>query len=239
MSGHSKWSKVKHQKATTDVAKAAAFTRASRGVTLAVKLGDGVTDPNVNFRLRLAIEKAKDVNMPKENIARAISKGKGMDAGNIVEVQYEAFGPSGSAFLIESVTDNKQRTVSLVKNVLERNGGSLATPGAVSRLFRQMGVISVPRTSISGDALAVAANAGADDIGEYDEGYEFYTSGITLHKVMRQLEGEGIVIERGELVMVPIMPLDLTPEKAQPVWDLNQRLDDMDDVSDIYTNVVS
>ena len=135
MSGHSKWSKVKHQKATTDVVKGAAFTKASRAITLAVREGGGIPDPEKNFRLRLAIEKARAVNMPKENIARAIDKATGGGAGDIEQVVYEGYGPGGVAFMIEAATDNRNRTVSVVKNMFERNGGTLAGPGAVSFLF--------------------------------------------------------------------------------------------------------
>lgn len=137
MSGHSKWSKVKHQKATTDVVKAREFTKAARGITIAVMEGGGVIDPDHNFRLRLAIQKARDVNMPKENISRAIEKGKGTEAAGIEQVMYEGYGPGGVALLIEAATDNRNRTVSQIKNALERAGGTLTGPGSASFLFTQ------------------------------------------------------------------------------------------------------
>lgn len=135
MSGHSKWSKVKHQKATTDVARAAAFTKASHGITIAVREGGGSTNPDTNFRLRLAIEKAREVNMPKENIERAITKGTDAHGEAIESISYEGYGPGGVAFIIVAATDNRQRTASAVKNIMDQFGGSLAGPGAVSFLF--------------------------------------------------------------------------------------------------------
>ena len=135
MSGHSKWSKVKHQKATTDVAKGAAFTKASRAITIAVHEGGGMTDPNANFRLRLAIEKARSVNMPKDTIERAIAKAAGTGGETLEQVTYEGYGPAGVAFLVEAATDNRNRTVSVIKNIFERYGGTLTGPGAVSFLF--------------------------------------------------------------------------------------------------------
>lgn len=142
MSGHSKWSKVKHQKATTDLAKAAAFTKASRAITVAVKEGGGITDPIGNFRLRLAIDKAREVNMLKDTIQRAIEKASGEGANAFEQVTYEGYGPGGAAILIEGTTDNRNRTTSQIKNVLERNGGSLARPGAVQFQFTKEYTVS-------------------------------------------------------------------------------------------------
>jgi len=134
MSGHSKWSKVKHQKATTDVVKGAAFTKASRAIMVAVR-GWGSTDPEKNFRLRLALEKARAVNMPKETIHRAIEKAAGGGGGDIAQVMYEGYGRGGIAFLVDAATDNRNRAVSTIKNTFERHGGSLGAPGAVGFLF--------------------------------------------------------------------------------------------------------
>src|SRR3990167_7132942 len=153
MSGHSKWSKVKHQKATTDAVKGAAFTKASRAITIAVREGGGVADPEKNFRLRLAVEKARIVNMPKDNIERAIARAAGGDASVIESVVYEGDGPAGVGLLIEAATDNRQRTVSGVKQVLERAGGRLATPGAVGYQFKRAGVITISKIGRSFDQL--------------------------------------------------------------------------------------
>ena len=162
MSGHSKWSKVKHQKATTDVVKGMAFTKAARAITIAVHEGGGIGDPAHNFHLRLAIEKAREVNMPKDNIERAIEKGMGSGGAQIEQITYEGYGPGGVAILIEAATDNRQRTVSAVKNLLDRAGGSLGSPGAVFYLFKPCGIITVPKT-VGFDMLFEAAlSAGAD-----------------------------------------------------------------------------
>ncbi|MCX6793930.1 MAG: YebC/PmpR family DNA-binding transcriptional regulator [Candidatus Gottesmanbacteria bacterium] len=145
MSGHSKWSKVKHQKATTDVVKSFAFTKASHAITVAVKEGGGITDPVSNFHLRLAVEKAHAVNMPKENIERAIAKAAGEGAAAIEQIMYEGYGPGGVAILIHAATDKRQRTVSQIKNVLERAGGTLVSPGGVNFLFERRGTIIEPK----------------------------------------------------------------------------------------------
>lgn len=145
MSGHSKWSKVKHQKATTDVVKSAAFTKASHAITMAVKEGGGITDPSLNFHLRLAIEKAHAVNMPKENIERAIATAVRTDASSIEQVVYEGYGPYGIAVYISAATDNRQRTVSQIKNIIEHAGGTLVSPGALSYLFEKQETGIVPR----------------------------------------------------------------------------------------------
>lgn len=134
MSGHSKWSKVKHQKAVTDVVKAKSFTQASRAITIAVKEGGG-GNPDHNFRLRLAIDQARAANMPKDNIERAIAKGLGSGAADLEQITYEGFGPHGVAFLIDTATDNRNRTVSFIKSLFDRAGGSLASPHAVSYMF--------------------------------------------------------------------------------------------------------
>lgn len=129
MSGHSKWSKVKHQKAVTDVVRGKLFTKASQAITIAVREGGGITDPDGNFKLRLAIKKARAINMPRENIDRAIDRAVGEDSGRVETIVYEGFGPGGAAFIIEAITDNRQRTVSGIRNVLETVGGTLGTAG--------------------------------------------------------------------------------------------------------------
>ena len=159
MSGHSKWSKVKHQKATTDVLKGAAFTKATRAITIAVKEGGGVTDPNTNFHLRLAVEKARAVNMPKENIQRAMEKAKGTDAQELHQVAYEAYGPFGIAFYIEAATDNMNRTVSFIKQTLEHQGGSMAGPGAES-LYRIKTKLEEKNVTIDSSSVVMQAKAG-------------------------------------------------------------------------------
>ncbi len=224
MSGHSKWSKVKHQKATTDVVKGAAFTKAAAAIIVAVREGGGITDPDKNFRLRLAVEKAHDVNMPKENIERAIERGAGSEGRTIESINYEAYGPGGVAIIIDAATDNRQRTVAEIKNTLDRHGGVLAAPGAVDFLFRRLGVIIIPKTPALGfDAiLEKAINAGADDVVAQNDLFEI-GSLLATPKDTKVIKGQHIhktlptyLAKRVEEIEQRIDKLtkDLTPMKT-------------------------
>ena len=237
MSGHSKWSKVKHQKAVTDVAKSAAFTKASRGITIAVKEGGGVTDPNQNFHLRLAIEKARGVNMPKENIARAIAHGTGGGA-SLEHISYEGYGPGGVALVIEATTDNRQRTVSQIKNILERTGGTLAAPGAVDYLFKRRGVLTVPKSAMTIDALLEAAiDAGADDVVEATDLFEVYTLPSAFVAVRLALEEKQVVIDNAVLIMHPETIVQTDDSARARIDTLIEELEALDDVQSVYTNM--
>ncbi|MBI5448748.1 YebC/PmpR family DNA-binding transcriptional regulator [Candidatus Gottesmanbacteria bacterium] len=239
MSGHSKWSKVKHQKATTDVAKAAAFTKASRAITVAVKEGGGVTDPNGNFRLRLAMDKAREVNMPKDTIQRAIDKAAGEGATVFEQVLYEGYGPGGAAILIEGATDNRNRTTSIVKNVLERGGGTLAGPGAVQFQFVKNGVLFVHKGGAGLDAMIAAGiEAGAEDVTEAEDVFEVYTEPAALYDVKQKLVALGFSIETAELVMNPVVPLTLTQDQQTQLGAFIDQLELLDDVQKVYTNAV-
>jgi len=238
MSGHSKWSKVKHQKATTDVVKSFAFTKASRAITVAVREGGGVTDPASNFHLRLAIEKAHEVNMPKENIRRAILKASGAGALSIEQIMYEGYGPGGIALLIETHTDNRQRTVSGVKNALERFGGTLASPGAVGFQFRRRGIITVPRAGIDYDKiLAAALDAGAEDVVATTDLYEVYTNDPDLPRVKKSLETGNIPIETTARIMHPTSPMDAQESVRTKIDELIAALEELDDVQSVFTNL--
>jgi len=236
MSGHSKWSKVKHQKATTDVQKAAAFTRVSRGILIAIKEGGGLTDPNQNFHLRLAIDKARSVNMPKENIERAIDKAKGSDADVIHQMAYEAYAPYGVACYIETATDNINRTVSYLKQVFDHAGGSMATPGAVSYLFDRRGLILIPKELSYDTLLSYVLEFGGDDVIEKDDVFEVYTAPDSLSLVKTKLEEKRVHIESFSLVMQPKVTLDLLPEKQDAIDTLIERLEESDDVQRVFTN---
>ena len=238
MSGHSKWSKVKHQKATTDVVKSFAFTKASRAITVAVKEGGGITDPNMNFHLRLAVERAHDVNMPKENIERAIAKASGEGAALIEQIMYEGYGPGGVAILIEVATDNRKRSVSPIKNVLERAGGTLASPGAVSFQFGRRGLLTVPKQGITFDGLLTAAiDAGAEDVVEMTDLFEVYTRDATLPAVKQALEAAHIPIEHTARIMHPTTPLEAGDELRTTIDDLVAALEELDDVQTVFTNL--
>ncbi len=238
MSGHSKWSKVKHQKATTDVVKAAAFTKASHAITIAVREGGG-TDPDTNFRLRLAVEKAREVNMPKENIERAIAKAAGIGAAAIESVVYEGYGPGGVAFLVEAATDNRQRTVATIKNALDHHGGNLAGPGAVAYLFKQSGVLVIEKTpAVSYERLLEAGiTSGADDVVDAREVFEVYTPAAHLAGVKHVLEEQGIVVSNAELVMRPTTTISLDEQQTKTIEALEEELSELPDVQRVYTNV--
>lgn len=238
MSGHSKWSKVKHQKETTDAKKGAAFTKAAAAIIVAVREGGGITDPEKNFRLRLAVEKAREVNMPKENIARAIERGAGAEGRIIESMQYEAYGPGGVALIIDAASDNRQRTVAEVKNVLDRGGGTLASPGAVSFLFKYLGVMIVSKDNTPNFDILLekAINAGADDVVEKDELFEIYSSVHKLHEVTGALAGQGIMISQSAITARPLTTVKLDPEKHEKLEKLISDLTDLNDVQDVSTN---
>lgn len=236
MSGHSKWSKVKHQKATTDVVKGMAFTKAAHAITIAVREGGGA-DPVHNFRLRLAIEKAHDANIPKENIERAIEKGKGIGGDAIEQILYEGYGPYGVAFLIETATDNRQRTVATVKNILERRGGTIASPGAVSYLFERCGILTIPKQTLSYDTVFEGAlESGATDVIETADMFEVYTEVAALASVKQALQGKGIAIDNVNIIMKPKTSIILDELQMKTIDTLVDDVESLDDVQNVFTN---
>lgn len=238
MSGHSKWSKVKHQKATTDAVKSQSFTKASRGLTVAVREGGGITDPEKNFHLRLAIEFARSVNMPKDTIERAIEKGAGVGAAAYETLVYEGYGPGGVAYIVVAATDNHQRTGSEIKHQFDRAGGSLAAPGAVTYQFRKNGVILVSKTGRSfDDMVEMVIRLGGDDVIEKEDVYEIYTAATELSRVKLQLEGEGVVIEHTELIMRASTPVAPGEEIKAKNDALVAVLESLDDVQKVYTTM--
>jgi YebC/PmpR family DNA-binding regulatory protein len=241
MSGHSKWSKVKHQKATTDVVKAKAFTKASRAIIVAVSEGGGTSDPASNFKLRLAIEKAREVNMPKENIDRAIAKGKGEGEAAIESLLYEAYGPSGVALLIEATTENRQRTVSVIKNVLDRGGGTLAAPGSVSYQFRRFAVlvIDTPSGFVEDTLLEAALDNGAIDVVFYGESAEVFAEPQDLDTVRQALIARGFSVNNAEIVYHPVTASNYPEGVIVTVDRLVEALADLDDVQNVYTTILN
>ncbi len=240
MSGHSKWSKVKHQKATTDVVKASLFTRASRAITVAVQKGGGITDPERNFHLRLAIDQAHEVNMPNDNIERAIAKSVGKDASSLTNAQYEAYGPGGTALLIETASDNNKRTVSTIKNILDRNGGRLGSQGSVSFLFTQFGCITAPKgIKTYDDWVEIALSAGADDTSESDDSFELFTKPHDCMKIKDLLTRKGIDILSAQLIMKPKVTIVINEDTKNRLDNLLSVLSECEDVQEIYTNTDS
>ena len=236
MAGHNKWSKVKHIKAKTDAVKGKAFSKAAREITVAVKQG-GV-DPDMNPVLRLALQKARDVNMPKDNIQRAIDKGAGTDGGDDLEdVTYEGYAPGGVAILIRALTDNKNRTVPNVRAALTKAGGSLASSGAVSYLFEKKGVIVFDDASDSDQVMNLAIESGADDVDVQDDGYiEVVTLPDQFEAVVTAFNDASIGYINAAIEMVPQTRILLDLDQAKGFMKLIDKLEDDDDIQDVFHN---
>ena len=238
MSGHSKWSTIKRQKGVADAKRGQLFTKLSQAITIAVKQGGGVTDPNSNFKLRLAMDKGRGANMPKEIIQRAIDKAKGGAGGDMEELVYEGFGPGGVAFIVETVTDNKQRTVSEVKNIFDKNGGNLGAQGSVSYLFKKAGEIVIKKTGQSSDEiLDMALDAGVEDMEEGDDVVYLYTDPQNLIHVSNALSEKGLVVDSAELVFRAETTVVASEEIEKKIFNLLEKLEDLDDVQKVYTNL--
>lgn len=239
MSGHSKWSKIKHQKESTDGAKGKIFTKLANTIIIAVKTGGGVIDPNGNIKLRLAIDKAKSANMPKDKIERAIERGKGTDVSdNLEEALYEGFGPKGIGIMIETATNNKQRTVAELKNTLERSGGRLGTSGSVAHLFDFVGLIIVSKEVKSYDQILEAAiNAGAIDLEDLGNTVDIYTNHGDLHKIKEVLLTGGFSVSSAELFYRPNTSVPIVDQAdAQKILSLLTSLEEIEDVQKVYAN---
>lgn len=239
MSGHSKWATIKRQKGVNDAKRGQAFTKLANAITIAVKKGGGNTDPEFNAPLRLAIDRAKTANMPKDNIDRAINKGAGIGGGvELDEVMYEGFGAGGVGLLVEAVTDKKQRTVADVKSTLEKNGGTMAGQGAVSYLFQLVGEIIVAKNDKSTDDII--SQAIENDVSDYEEGEDdvvLYTDQKSLQSTKEGLEKAGLEIIDASLVYKPNSRVGVTPEQEEKIANLVEKLEDLDDVQRVYTNL--
>ena len=237
MSGHSKWSTIKRQKGANDAKRGALFTKVAREISVAARQGGG--DPDANYRLRLAIEKARSVNMPADNIKRTIDKATGGgEAEQFEEIVYEGYGPGGVAVLVEAQTDNRNRTAAEVRSMFTKSGGQLAGSGAVAWQFEPRGLISVPRSGSDADEVALAAiDAGAEDVDTDDEEtIEIYTSPADLEAVRKALEGAGVAVESAESTMVAKQTVELDSSKARQALRLVELLEDLDDVSRVTAN---
>jgi YebC/PmpR family DNA-binding regulatory protein len=236
MSGHSKWSKVKHVKAVVDAKRGKIFTKIIKEITVAAKIGGGDVDGNP--RLRAAVLAAKAANMPADNIKRAIQKGTGELPGvTYDEINYEGYGPGGVAILVESMTDNRNRTVSEMRHVFSRNNGNMGEAGSVSWMFHKKGSIVIDKNAVSEDKLMeIALEAGADDIQEDSGNFEVLTSPESFDKVTKALEANQIPTISAELAMVPQTWIKLTGKEAQQVLKLVEALEDHDDVQKVWAN---
>jgi YebC/PmpR family DNA-binding regulatory protein len=236
MSGHSKWSTIKRKKGAADIARGKIFSRLTKEVTVAAKQGGG--DPDSNPRLRAAIAAAKVENMPADNIKRAIQRGTGELPGVVYEeVTYEGFGPGGVAVLVQTATDNRNRTVSEIRKIFERGGGTMAEVNSVSWMFRQVGYFLVDAESIDeDDLLLVALEAGAEDVSTDDGMYEVTTAPAEFSDVRDALERHGIKTESGELAMLPNSYVKVEGREAERCLALMEKLEEHDDVQGVFSN---
>ncbi len=237
MSGHSKWHSIRHKKAAKDAKRGKLFTKLIKDITVAARDGGG--DPDLNPRLRRAIEKAKAANMPAENIERAIKKGTGELPGVTYEsVVYEGYGPGGVAILIHAYTDNKNRTVAEIRHIFSKKGGNMAGAGSVAWLFSKKGLIIVDKSVIDEDSLLeIVLDAGAEDLKAEGSTYEIYCEPAVLETVRQALEDKGIAYQSADITMVPSTTVQISDEHtARQLLSLMEALEEHDDVENVYSN---
>ena len=236
MSGHNKWSKIKHQKGADDVKRGNLYTKLTREIIISTR--EGGSDPDGNFRLRIAITKARDSNMPMDNIDRAIKKGSGEgEAGALIEMVLEGYGPGGTAILVNALSDNRNRTVQEIRSTFTRHGGSLAESGSVSWLFENKGVISIDAANVNADDVALQAiDAGAEDVQVQSGSVEIYTAPENLMKVRQALEKAKFTVTSGELIKEPKTMVQLDEKSATQALKLIDKLENLDDVQNVYSN---
>jgi YebC/PmpR family DNA-binding regulatory protein len=237
MSGHSKWSTIKRQKGVNDSKRSAMFTKVAREIAVAARAGGG--DPDANYRLRLAMDKARSINMPAENIKRAIEKatGGGEDV-QYEEIVYEGYGPGGVAVLVEAATDNRNRTAAEVRSIFAKTGGQLAGSGAVAWQFEASGLITVPRDGSDPDEVALAAiDAGAVDVDTESDPIEIYTQPADLEGVRTALEAAGVNVDGAESAMLAKQTVSLETDQVRKAMRMVDLLEDLDDVQRVTTNV--
>jgi len=236
MSGHNKWAKIKHKKAGTDAQRGKLFSRIIKEIAIAARNGGG--DLNGNPRLRMAVQNAKDANMPADNIKRAIQRGTGELPGTVYEeITYEGYGPGGVALMIELVTDNKNRTVAELRHILDRNNGKLAEAGSVSWMFQKKGSIEVPKSAVKeDDLLGIILDAGADDMKTEDDYYDITTSSETFDTVKKAIEDKGLAVTNASLQMLPQNTVRVEGKEAEQVLRLMEALEEHEDVQNVYAN---
>ncbi len=241
MSGHSKWATTKHKKAVVDARRGKMFAKLIKNIEVAARMGGG--DPTGNPTLYDAIQKAKKSSVPNDNIDRAVKRGSGAEAGgaDYSTIMYEGYGPNGVAFLIECLTDNKNRAAMEVRTAMSRNGGSLADPGSVSYLFNRKGVVVVPQTQESrtvteDDVLEATLDAGAEEVNDLGESFEVISEATDLVAVRTALQAAGLDYDSAEASFVPSMQVDLDGDGAGKVFRLVDALEDLDDVQNVYGN---
>ena len=238
MSGHSKWSNIKHRKGKNDALKAKITTKISREITVAVKAGG--TDPTGNMRLKLALQKARENNIPKDNIQRAIDKGAGAgDANNYEEITYEGYGPGGAAILVEVMTDNRNRAAADVRHAFSKRGGNLGESGSVNWMFKRKGVFVIPQEGNDEETLTLLAlDAGAEDIKVEDDVFVIYTLPDDYDAVEAALAEAAIATDMAQITMVPDSNMELTGDDAVNMQRVLDMLEELDDVQDVYHNSI-
>jgi YebC/PmpR family DNA-binding regulatory protein len=237
MSGHSKWSTIKRKKGAEDAKRGKVFTKMGREIAIAAR--EGGPDPAVNFKLRLVIEKAKQVNMPKDNIERSIRRGAGLEKEETLEqVVYEGYGPGGTALIVRALTDNRNRAVADIRRAFSRHGGNLGENGCVAWMFEQKGYITVPLNGHDPDELfELAVEAGAEDVVIGEDMVEIFADVQGFQAVQESLSGAEIEMDVAELSMIPQTKMDLEPDKGIKVMGLVDTLEELDDVEKVYTNL--
>lgn len=237
MSGHSKWSTIKHKKGATDAKRGKIFTKLIKEITVAARTGGG-GDPNANPRLRTAIAAAKAENMPKDNIERAIKKGTGeLEGVNYEESIYEGYGPGGAAVLVESLTDNKNRAVAEIRHIFAKNGGNLGENGCVAWMFNKKGYLVIDKNSIDEDTLMeIALEAGAEDVRDDESNFEVISAPEDFEEIKKAIDEADIATLEAEVTMLPQNTADLAGKEAEQMLRLMDMLEDCDDVQKVYTN---
>ena len=238
MAGHSKWANIQHRKGRQDAKRGKVFTRLIKEITVSARMGGG--DPDMNPRLRLAVDKATDNNMPKDNIARAIKRGVGgLDGANYEQIRYEGYGPAGAAVIVDTLTDNRTRTVAEVRHAFTKYGGNMGSEGSVAFLFRHVGQLLFAPGTDEDKLMEAALEAGADDVVTNDDGsIEVLTSPYEFARVKAAIERAGLKAELGEVTMKPATETELAGDDAVKMQKLLDTLETLDDVQDVYTSAV-
>ena len=234
MAGHSKWANIKHRKARQDASRGKVWTKVIREITVAAKDGP---DPNDNPRLRLALEKANAANMPKDTIKRAIEKGSGTgETGELEEIVFEGYGPGGVAILVETMTDNRNRTVSDVRHAFSKYGGNLGTDGSVSYLFKKLGIIHLSKNLSEENLMEVVIESGAEDFSEEDDFYEVTTEANVFNNVLDVFKEKKIEYIDAQLTLRADTLVPLDNDMSEKVLNITEFMDDLDDVQEVHTN---
>ena len=236
MAGHSHWAGIKHKKGKADQQRSKIFSKLSREIIVAAKLGD--KDPNMNARLRSAIEAARLANMPKENIQRAVDKSLGIVDSNFENLRYEGFGPNKIAVIVEALTDNKNRTASNIRTIFQKNGGTLGTQGSSSHNFNQLGVIKIDKKEISDEKIfELAIESGADECISSDDFHEIHCDMSKIYNVKKKLESIIQNFISTEIKWIPLNSIEISKDKVETVIEFLETLEDNDDVQSVYTNL--